>query len=70
MKLAEFVVSVRLKLGLKQIELAKKLKITQGTVSHIETGRRLLSAKLFEKLIWFCKENNIKIERNITERSK
>ena len=39
-RLAELLVEARHKAGLTQVELAKKLKIKQQQVSHLESGQR------------------------------
>lgn len=54
---------LRKKFGLTQIELAKKLGISNSTLAHYESGIRKISLEMFLKILEVC-NYKIKIEKN------
>jgi transcriptional regulator with XRE-family HTH domain len=48
--LAKFLISQRLKAGLRQVDLAKKLRRRQSYISHVETGQKVVA--VVELLHW------------------
>lgn len=57
----------RLKLGIKQQEVAKYLKIDGSYFSSVETGKSELSMKLLEKLLcYYCIKLELEVGWNDT----
>jgi transcriptional regulator with XRE-family HTH domain len=50
MALKEYLISRRVKAGLRQVDLARKLRRKQSYVSHVETGQKVVS--VIELLQW------------------
>lgn len=50
---------IRKELGMSQAELAKALDMTPGNVSHIETGRQILTLDNAAALIRVCRANDL-----------
>ena len=48
--LQEFLISRRVKAGLRQVDLAKKLRRRQSYISHVETGQKVVG--VVELLYW------------------
>ena len=48
--LQEFLISKRIKAGLRQVDLARKLRRKQSYISHVETGQKVVS--VVELLHW------------------
>ena len=66
MEFAKFCLETRLKLGLSQETLARKLDVSFATINRWENGKSLpqkLTLYRFEK---FCEENGIEFVANLT----
>lgn len=64
MRSYEIIKKMRIKAGLTQLEMAKKLKITQGAYGHFETGRNLIPltrAKGLAKILGFKEKSLLKL---------
>jgi len=48
--LQEYLISKRVKAGLRQVDLARKLRRKQSYISHVETGQKVVS--VVELLHW------------------
>ena len=48
--LSKFLISQRIKAGLRQVDLARKLRRRQSYISHVETGQKVVA--VVELLHW------------------
>ena len=59
----DFVKSVRVKAMMPQVEFAKELGVAQRTISQWELGAREISLRNQRKIVEFCKNHNIDIDK-------
>lgn len=59
--MSSVVKSIRLQLGMTQAELAARLGVTQGVVSHFEVGRRVLNPSMAAKLIRAARGRGVQV---------
>jgi len=52
---------IRKKLGVSQAQLAKALDMTPGNVSHIETGRQILTLDNAVALVSVCRDSGLNV---------
>lgn len=59
----EILKAIRLKALLTQMEFAKELGVYQSTVAQWETGRKHIGIRNQRKVLQFCKEGGIDVEK-------
>jgi len=52
---------IRKQLGVSQAQLASALEMTPGNVSHIETGRQILTLDNAVSLVRFCHKSGLAV---------
>lgn len=55
--------AIRIKAMMPQVEFAKELEVTQRTVSQWELGKKKPSLRHQRKIVEFCKNHNIDIDK-------
>ncbi|WP_415246195.1 helix-turn-helix transcriptional regulator [Thauera sp.] len=53
------ITSIRKRLGMTQAEFAAAIKVSQGSVSHIETGRQAVSPAVAGRIIQTASQRGI-----------
>ena len=53
--------NIRIRMGYTQVQLAKKLRITQTTISIYERGHCLISPSVYRKLRTLAKKEGIEV---------
>lgn len=59
----EILKKIRLKALLTQMEFSKELGVYQSTVAQWETGRKCIGIRSQRKVLEFCKEKGIDVEK-------
>lgn len=56
---------IRKMLGMSQSELAIEVELTQGAISHYETGLRSIDKEFADKLILLGQKRKVQIDYNL-----
>lgn len=59
----DLVKGIRIKAMMPQVEFGKELGVTQRTISQWELGAREISLRNQRKIVEFCKNHNIDIDK-------
>lgn len=60
---SKLIKAIRVKAMMPQVEFAKELGVTQRTISQWELGAREISLRNQRKIVEFCKNHNIDIDK-------
>ncbi len=64
MKFAENFRKIRIRLGITQYQLASKMKVTQGAISHWERGLNVISEEMAQRLMKLAGKKGIYFSSN------